>query len=583
VRRCSWPLPRRTGSSRIPSAASTTVRCAQLVAEPVAAAHFFVDVAGHRLPDGASALVNDLGAGTFDAAIVAHLRATVTAEEAWTKLLAGADPATRRARQQLWDNVRSAKEVLSRLSTTLVHLPLVDVDVPLGREVLDRLAAPVLDRTMVATQELVARTGDRPVAVFLAGGASRMPGVASALHRASHSPSPSPSPGIDPCLLGTWEQQDGQSITYIDNRQVQYIGARGTVRTFRPDGTSLINYDRSTRTYTNDMGVRWEQERRGTIEARYMADGKTVRWTGVRAIGTNTIYRNGRFHERQPLVAREEPDDYTCTTDRLSWTSSQKTYSSEWTRVTTSAPAEPAPGSTGGSPRRLVGTGPAAGGDQPLAGIPYAGDGQIVPDGTGESAPERVHERSLALAAAAAVEFPHVGPQRERFGEVGSPGEAADLAGRQRDPFGGQEVLECEGLAGGHTRPRRRFGRGSTDQVRRDQPIIEVNMVDAERRREERREQRRERFVDIRGDQLGGNPVTVVGDPGRHGPRVRQVPGRVDVEQRGVLGAGAAEPQQQLVRLSLTDEQQCHGVPGQHAAVTSDAHAAHRNRAEQPT
>jgi hypothetical protein len=33
------------------------------------------------------------------------------------------------------------------------------------------------------------------------------------------------------------------------------------------------------------------------------------------------------------MTAREEPDEYTCTSDRLSWTSSQDVYSSEWTRV----------------------------------------------------------------------------------------------------------------------------------------------------------------------------------------------------------------------------------------------------------
>jgi molecular chaperone DnaK (HSP70) len=42
-----------------------------LVAEPVAAATYFVDaVADERLPVGASLMVYDLGAGTFDASVV---------------------------------------------------------------------------------------------------------------------------------------------------------------------------------------------------------------------------------------------------------------------------------------------------------------------------------------------------------------------------------------------------------------------------------------------------------------------------------------------------------------------------------
>ena len=190
---------------------------ARLVAEPVAAAHFFVDVAGQRLPDGATALIYDLGAGTFDAsivrrvavgdrpasfevvastgltdaggldidaAIVDSLRSTLADEQTWQRLADGDDPAARRGRRQLWDNVREAKEVLSRLSTTLVHVPLFEVDVPLGREQLDQLAAPVLDRTVRASRDLIASVDERPVAVFLAGGASHMPAVATALHRA---------------------------------------------------------------------------------------------------------------------------------------------------------------------------------------------------------------------------------------------------------------------------------------------------------------------------------------------------------------------------------------------------------------
>jgi hypothetical protein len=468
--------PAGWGAARISVLARSAPPGSRLVPEPVAAAHYFVDVAGHRLPDDGTALVYDLGAGTFDAslvrrtgagfavvattglpdaggldidaAIVEYLRATVGGEETWAAITAGDDPAAGRARRELWDNVRGAKEVLSRLTTTLIHLPLFDVDVPLGREQLDRLAAPVLDRTVRATRDLLATAGDRPAAVFLAGGASRMPAVATALHRAlgitpsmvdepelavaegslrvpppgassgpppagvhtdaswpaatplgvtpnpvrrrrrvavgaaaalvlllitgtavwtnlrdggddpasgsrpdantargapltspgaasspTASPSPSHRPGIDPCLLGTWRQESGLLIGYIDDAPVQYVGGNGTVRTFNRDGVMVINYDASTKQAARWRGVRWEMLHRGTITARYLADGKTVRWRSGTADGRTRLYRNGRLVTNEKMSVLMEPSGYACSDTHLSWTSSRDTYSSEWVRV----------------------------------------------------------------------------------------------------------------------------------------------------------------------------------------------------------------------------------------------------------
>ncbi|MFC4037212.1 Hsp70 family protein [Dactylosporangium siamense] len=188
----------------------------RLVAEPVAAAHYFADVAGHRVPVGGTALVYDFGAGTFDASVVrrtedgfellatlgldaaggldvdaallAHLRDLVPDSQGyWPRLTNPADALDRRVAQQVWDNVRTAKEMLSRLPSTLVHLPLFNVEVPLDRATLDRLAAPVLQRTVSTCVEVLAVAG-QPMsslaAVFLAGGSSRMPAVAAALEPA---------------------------------------------------------------------------------------------------------------------------------------------------------------------------------------------------------------------------------------------------------------------------------------------------------------------------------------------------------------------------------------------------------------
>ncbi|MEU7873986.1 Hsp70 family protein [Dactylosporangium sp. NPDC049140] len=188
-------------------------RSVRLVSEPVAAAHHLVSVAADRLPDGTAALVYDFGAGTFDAtvvrrngaglawevlatqgrpdsggldidaAIVAHLERALPDEAAWRRLNEPDSPADRRARQQLWENVRTGKESLTRAGQTLIHVPLLDVEVPLGREELDALAAPVLARCTETTRAVLGLAGVDAGTILLVGGASRMPAVAATLHR----------------------------------------------------------------------------------------------------------------------------------------------------------------------------------------------------------------------------------------------------------------------------------------------------------------------------------------------------------------------------------------------------------------
>jgi molecular chaperone DnaK len=123
----------------------------------------------------------------IDAALVDYLSTVVPGEEAWARLTDPQNVSDRRMSRQLWDNVRTAKEMLSRSTTTLVHLPLLDDEVPLGREQLDQVAAPILDRTIVTCREALDTGSIEPgelAAVFLVGGASRMPAIATALHRA---------------------------------------------------------------------------------------------------------------------------------------------------------------------------------------------------------------------------------------------------------------------------------------------------------------------------------------------------------------------------------------------------------------
>jgi len=208
----AWGARRR---ATLLAAARRVLPSVRLVPEPVAATHYFVEVAGRRLPVGGSALVYDLGAGTFDvtvvrrteagfevlategladhggldidAAVVSRLGESVGVRDAalWQRLTAPATPGDRRANQQLWTNVRAGKEMLSRASRTMVHVPLFDLDVPLGREELEQVAAPVLDRTVRVARGVLDRAGtpDSLAAILLVGGASRMPAVATALHR----------------------------------------------------------------------------------------------------------------------------------------------------------------------------------------------------------------------------------------------------------------------------------------------------------------------------------------------------------------------------------------------------------------
>jgi hypothetical protein len=178
---------------------------------PVAAATYF-DTVDTDLPVGGTAVVYDFGAGTFDAsvirrtatgfevlasaglgdcggldidaAIVTGVGAALRERDGWARLMRPRSAVERRASRQFWDNVRQAKEMLSRSATTLIHVPLVEVEVPIGRERLDEAAAPVLARTVSAVRSaLLMASVATPDAVFLCGGSSRMPAVTAVLHR----------------------------------------------------------------------------------------------------------------------------------------------------------------------------------------------------------------------------------------------------------------------------------------------------------------------------------------------------------------------------------------------------------------
>ncbi|GAB3847193.1 Hsp70 family protein [Dactylosporangium cerinum] len=186
------------------------------LAEPVAAAAYFATVLGHEVPEGQCLVVYDLGAGTFDvsvvrrlgdrpeviasdgladvggldldAAVVNHARSVTSPEQsAWGRLDWPAGPADQRAHQTLWSGARAAKEQLSRHTKADIHVPLVDADVHLTRDEFESAARPYLDRTVMLTLNTLRSAGvrhEQVAGVFLVGGSSRIPLVASLLHRA---------------------------------------------------------------------------------------------------------------------------------------------------------------------------------------------------------------------------------------------------------------------------------------------------------------------------------------------------------------------------------------------------------------
>nr|BFE64690.1 hypothetical protein GCM10020063_092160 [Dactylosporangium thailandense] len=196
------------------AAAAAGLGRVQLVAEPVAAAAYFTGVLDHKVPVGSVVVVYDFGAGTFDASVVArtgagfeilvvegrddlggldidnsvveHLRTTGD-PDVWRRLREPSTVEERRAHGQLWHDVREAKERLSRLPTADLVVPSLAAGAHLTRDELDVLARSIVEQTVRITQGVLRFSNiaeNRIAGVFLVGGSSRMPLVATLLHRA---------------------------------------------------------------------------------------------------------------------------------------------------------------------------------------------------------------------------------------------------------------------------------------------------------------------------------------------------------------------------------------------------------------
>ncbi|WP_205324097.1 Hsp70 family protein [Glycomyces sp. YM15] len=198
------------------AAAKAGYRPVKILTEPVAAAHYYTARLSHPMRPGQALAVFDFGGGTldvavlerrqdgsfgvladgglpdlggldFDAALVDHIGATVRQREPeiWKRLENPSGASEMRNRRELWEEVRAAKEMLSRSSVAPVTVPDMAQSLHLTRGELDQISRPLLARAVAETQRVFGLTGRRPdqlAGLFLVGGSSRMPMVSKMLH-----------------------------------------------------------------------------------------------------------------------------------------------------------------------------------------------------------------------------------------------------------------------------------------------------------------------------------------------------------------------------------------------------------------
>ncbi|ADJ42540.1 molecular chaperone [Amycolatopsis mediterranei S699] len=127
------------------------------------------------------------GGADIDQALLEHLGSLVSAADpaAWRELVEGRELADRRRRRVLRQDVRGAKETLSRHAYTDVPMPPPFADAHVTREDLERLIAAPLGRTVELTVAAIGDAGLRPkqlTAIFLVGGSSRIPMISRLVH-----------------------------------------------------------------------------------------------------------------------------------------------------------------------------------------------------------------------------------------------------------------------------------------------------------------------------------------------------------------------------------------------------------------
>ncbi|GIG96214.1 Hsp70 family protein [Plantactinospora mayteni] len=225
VAQAGWPpVPAGGDTANRPPGADPATRAAGgtlLVPEPVAAARYFADVLRRPVPVRSALAVFDFGGGTLDiavvrnegtdetgrarfvvvgsggvadlggldldSALVEHLGGVLRTAHGpiWEQLSRPATASQWRSRRQFWDDVRGAKEMLSRAATAPVPVPGVEQALHLTRDELESVVGPLLRRGVFEAASVIAnsRLGvDQLAGLFLVGGSSRVPLVARMLH-----------------------------------------------------------------------------------------------------------------------------------------------------------------------------------------------------------------------------------------------------------------------------------------------------------------------------------------------------------------------------------------------------------------
>jgi len=187
----------------------------RLMAEPVAAARYFTETLKRPVPPGATLAIFDFGGGTLDVALVRNDGATFTVTAAggaedlggvdidhaivnhlgailavrhpqvWAQISQPQDELARRNRKTFLDDVRAAKEMLSRTTSAPIAIPGVSASMHLTRDELEHLATPLLRRAtghLAAALRQAGLSASGLSGIFLVGGTSRVPLVSRLLH-----------------------------------------------------------------------------------------------------------------------------------------------------------------------------------------------------------------------------------------------------------------------------------------------------------------------------------------------------------------------------------------------------------------
>lgn len=130
----------------------------------------------------------NFGGADVDQLLLDHVGSVVSAtdQDGWRTLVEGRELADRRRRRVIHQDVRAAKETLSRHTYTDVPMPPPFPDVHVTRADLERLITGPIDRAAELTATTIASAGVKPTelaGIFLVGGSSRIPLVSQLVHK----------------------------------------------------------------------------------------------------------------------------------------------------------------------------------------------------------------------------------------------------------------------------------------------------------------------------------------------------------------------------------------------------------------